>query len=418
MKVNRSASLTLQVDGVQIKHSFYLMDTVPMPQKVLLGMDFIVEHGVCIDAPNDTISIMSPKYSTPSDTFALTSKEDITLQALQTCCVSLSSPNGLRPAQPLGYVYPDNALPDGCILWHGVHQLQDTTQVWLTNATDRDITISNSTPIAWAEPDTSGEISRADRLHGAAMGNPSTSSLGILAFSTATNGDDWEWGGEHLYLDLSNTPVGQPDPPVDASITQLNKAWHEGIRDLSQVHDLDIDSCDNARVAIQRLSRITTRIKHYQEEDASPVHELPSDLDLVNGYDHLSTGQKQLLKEALCSEAAFFMKGKYPKVIRTDQPVHIDVGKARPRTSGFRRLNPEEQALVNEYVEKLMAADVVEACNARGPAPSFSCQKRTVDCEQLLISVESTNVSLQIVTRCQTHRNYWISSARLLGFRP
>ena len=371
VKVNRSANLTFQVDGVQIKHSFYLMDTVPMPQKVLLGMDFIVEHGVCIDAPNDTISIMSPKYSTPSDTFALTSKEDITLQALQTCCVSLSSPNGLRPAQPLGYVYPDNALPDGCILWHGVHQLQDTTQVWLTNATDRDITISNSTPIAWAEPDTSGEISRADRLHGAAMGNPSTSSLGILAFSTATNGDDWEWGGEHLYLDLSNTPVGQPDPPVDASITQLNEAWHEGIRDLSQVHDLD-----NARVAIQRLSRITTRIKHYQEEDASPVHELPSDLDLVNGYDHLSTGQKQLLKEALCSEAAFFMKGKYPKVIRTDQPVHIDVGKARPRTSGFRRLNPEEQALVNEYVEKLMAADVVEACNGPWSSPILLVPKK------------------------------------------
>ena len=54
------------------------------------------------------------------------------------------------------------------------------------------------------------------------------------------------------------------------------------------------------------------------------------------------------------------MKGKYPKVIRTEQPVSIDVGKARPRTSGFRRLNPEEQALVNEYVEKLIAADVVE----------------------------------------------------------
>ena len=53
VKVNRSASLTFHVDGVPIYHAFYLMDTMPMPQKILLGMDFVIEHGLCIDAPND-----------------------------------------------------------------------------------------------------------------------------------------------------------------------------------------------------------------------------------------------------------------------------------------------------------------------------------------------------------------------------
>ena len=55
VKVNRSASLTFHVDGVPIYHAFYLMDTMPMPQKILLGMDFVIEHGLCIDAPNDTM---------------------------------------------------------------------------------------------------------------------------------------------------------------------------------------------------------------------------------------------------------------------------------------------------------------------------------------------------------------------------
>ena len=93
-------------------------------------------------------------------------------------------------------------------------------------------------------------------------------------------------------------------------------------------------------------------------------------------YEHLAVKEKQQLKEALSSEATFFMKGKYPKVIRTEQPVSIDVGKARPRTSGFRRLNPEEQALVNEYVEKLIAADVVETCNGPWSSPILLVPKK------------------------------------------
>ena len=70
------------------------------------------------------------------------------------------------------------------------------------------------------------------------------------------------------------------------------------------------------------------------------------------------------------------MKGKYPKVIRTDNPVHINVGQAVPRTSGFKRLNPEEQLVVNEYVEKLIAADVVEPCNGPWSSPILLVPKK------------------------------------------
>jgi hypothetical protein len=70
------------------------------------------------------------------------------------------------------------------------------------------------------------------------------------------------------------------------------------------------------------------------------------------------------------------MKGKYPNVIRTDSPVKIDVGQATPRVSGYRRLNPEEQEVVNEYVEKLVAADVVEPCNSPWSSPILLVPKK------------------------------------------
>ena len=49
--------------------------------------------------------------------------------------------------------------------------------------------------------------------------------------------------------------------------------------------------------------------------------------------------------------------------------MHINVGTAAPRVAGYRRLNPEEQGVVNEYVEKLIAADVVEPCAGPWSSP-------------------------------------------------
>jgi len=46
------------------------------------------------------------------------------------------------------------------------------------------------------------------------------------------------------------------------------------------------------------------------------------------------------------------------------------------RTSGFRRLSQEEQAVVDEYVEKLLAADVVEACNGPWSSPILLVPKK------------------------------------------
>jgi len=63
-------------------------------------------------------------------------------------------------------------------------------------------------------------------------------------------------------------------------------------------------------------------------------------------------------------------------VFRAKQPARIDTGAAAPRTSGYRRLSGPEQALVNEYVEKLIAADVVEPCSGPWASPILLIPKK------------------------------------------
>ena len=70
------------------------------------------------------------------------------------------------------------------------------------------------------------------------------------------------------------------------------------------------------------------------------------------------------------------MKGKYPKTVRTP-PVVIDVRGAPPKASGYQRLSEkEEQEVVNQYVENLVAADVVEPCSGQWSSPILLVPKK------------------------------------------
>src|SRR4051812_710157 len=149
----------------------------------------------------------------------------------------------------------------------------------------------------------------------------------------------------------------------------------EGLQSLGSDQPWTSDDCARRTTMLQQLIRISdqARMIDLAREDSQ---ELPDTLNLTEGYDHLSDEQRRLLKETLCSEATFFMKGKYPKIIRTNNPVVIDTGTATPRQSGYTRLSQEEQLVVNEYVEKLVAADVVEQCASPWSSPILLVPKK------------------------------------------
>ena len=123
-----------------------------------------------------------------------------------------------------------------------------------------------------------------------------------------------------------------------------------------------------------KASRLLDRVILHKWIETEPQHELPESLNLSDS--HLSLQQIELIREHLRSEASFFMKGKYPTTIRSNNPVVIDVGDNAPRLSGYRRLNSEEQTVVDEYVAKLIEADVVEPCKSPWSPPILLVPKK------------------------------------------
>ena len=84
-------------------------------------------------------------------------------------------------------------------------------------------------------------------------------SASLFTLTATDDTEEWEWQDDHLYLDMSRTPVGTPDPPVDASIEQLSDAWIDTLQKLDTIKSSDSDSCDDRRTLLQQLERINSR---------------------------------------------------------------------------------------------------------------------------------------------------------------
>ena len=133
------------------------------------------------------------------------------------------------------------------------------------------------------------------------------------------------------------------------------------------------DHCAEINGKIRQLLRLNERVRNIVLCEEEP-RELPAEMNFDEGYDHLTEQQRAYMKKMLAPEGSFFMKGKYPKTVRTS-PV-IDVQGAPPKASGYQRLSEKEQEVVNQYVENLVAADVVEPCSGQWSSPILLVPKK------------------------------------------
>ena len=162
---------------------------------------------------------------------------------------------------------------------------------------------------------------------------------------------------------------------MDATLEDLQNAWADTWTDVTASRQSSYDQCSEVNSKLQQLLRLNDRMRMIimAEEESQ---DLPPELDLEEGYEHFTPEQKMKLTNMLRSEASFFMKGKYPKIVRTNAPVVIDTGNAPPKVSGYQRLSQAEQEIVNKYVENLIAADVVEPCNSPWSSPILLVPKK------------------------------------------
>ena len=79
-------------------------------------------------------------------------------------------------------------------------------------------------------------------------------------------------------------------------------------------------------------------------------------MNFGNGYDHLTEQQRAYMKKMLAPEGSFFMKGKYPKTVRTS-PVIIDVQGAPPKASGYKKDGSLRAVADLRKVNKCVVAD-------------------------------------------------------------
>ena len=179
-------------------------------------------------------------------------------------------------------------------------------RVWISNNTNGPIRLTPSTQIAWWEPDLAGEIALGDQL--VESGRRDKNRQQFFTLTTKEDGEAWEWYEDHLHLDISRTPIGDADPKVDASILELHAAWRKAKRKLNETEETKPEARDELRVILQQLERINTRIKQYGDQNADASGDLPDDLNLTKGYEHLTKQQLRVLREVLSSEAAFFLR--------------------------------------------------------------------------------------------------------------
>jgi hypothetical protein len=48
IKLTQSTHLTFQIGETDVSHSFYLLDSLPIAEKMILGMDFLVKPGLML----------------------------------------------------------------------------------------------------------------------------------------------------------------------------------------------------------------------------------------------------------------------------------------------------------------------------------------------------------------------------------
>ena len=140
-----------------------------------------------------------------------------------------------------------------------------------------------------------------------------------LCWRRRVNAEDYQWKDDHLSLDLSRIPTQHPDPPVEATLEELKAAWSKTWNEITQERKWSDDHCAEINGKIRLLLRLNDRVRNIVlcEEEA---RELPSEMDFDKGYDHLTKEQSVYLKKRLAPEGSFFMKGKYPKTVRTQPP--------------------------------------------------------------------------------------------------
>ena len=173
MTTEHACTATFIFQGRTITHTMFVLDNLACKQKLLLGMDFMNDHGLTINIDRGTITFPDSQMNTI--TADVESMGDVTaLHCMQTVIVQKGKTIGLtlKPGQGrtleeglIGFIYAHPRLQHGLILWEGVQVVDDGNIIaCVTNTTDEDVELLNDTPMAMWDTSDEQDFEWADTL--------------------------------------------------------------------------------------------------------------------------------------------------------------------------------------------------------------------------------------------------------------
>ena len=396
MDVLGMTTLKFLMGGIAIQHDFFVLQELPFP--VVLGMDFARANKVLVDCGSGRLTIYNDMPCTPTRGGASLHEAMVILQDIRrpvACNLELDTDITLNPGTvekilipfacnayefraSTGVVcHPNRSkkyrIVEGLVTCHN-----GMAAVIFNNLSNKATLIPRGTrvgTIELVEPrvhqnDQDEKVQLAEYLQmeiKQQMDEWKQFGSDCLALLTE---EDWdhERHERHLAAPVDDIPLN-PDPGPDVTKEELQTELQHVYTELKTArvnHDFYTQKQCSAKA-----TRLLDRLVLFRDDDEDEeADELPASLSFKEGYAHLSDEQIDIVKGHLASTTRFFTKGKFPKTIRTQRPVVIELKEgAVPTTAGYRRLTTAEQQVIDEYVDRLISADVVEPCNGPWSSP-------------------------------------------------
>jgi hypothetical protein len=296
---DKACNLDFTIGGVEIKHAFYIFDT--LPYDIILGMDFARAKRLILNMGDETLTSQTLPINLQirhhtCKPIHLNSLRTITIQPGQTSQVQLKPSAHLHPPGETltGYVEPaiKTEYEEGVIVWKGMMEMQDNMiNIWISNFTTEQVTLDeNETMAMWTTTNPS-ELTLANNL----ANRPASMSTKVhvarcmslhqeqhehnaLHQEQQHSAEDWEWQDGHMSIDVSGIPLPEPDPPMDATLQQLRECRAQTADKLSAAAQPDskMETEEVGTIASQ-FKRVNDRILQH-EATSSGDKQLPEQL--------------------------------------------------------------------------------------------------------------------------------------------
>jgi dUTPase len=304
-------NVSFKIEAEVIQHTLFVFQK--LPYHVLLGGDFLKQQACIIDWNKQTVSIKNitvrmnatsvNTHNHPGSTYrTLTTSQATTIQPNTTTWIKMQGIHNSIPSHfTTGYIQADylSAVPISIVVSNGLVSLDtpDSVNILVSNITDSPAHIQQGTQLAYIQPIQQASIDIAEAI------NDELRKKGLVKAALCAVGQAdvqpevdafWE-EDDKLSFNVENVVMGDPDPPMDASISDLERGLKGVCKNIAGIPSTAMQELERL---LSQAQRIRQRLEQERALASTGEGELPPTLSFEKGYGHLSLKQLRRVKAA------------------------------------------------------------------------------------------------------------------------